>query len=141
MLDGVQILDDENEIINPELSFEEELWIRKRKKVMIIDDDLDFRLMVSEILVDNGFSVTTAKDGEIALNNLIHESDLPDLILVDLLMPIKSGLEFRREQGKIKNIAGIPVVFVTGQGFVDGELCLQKPFEEREFLSMLRSYV
>jgi CheY-like chemotaxis protein len=120
---------------------DEELWLNKKKKIMIIDDDMDFRLSVSEILVENGFSVTTAKDGEIALNQLLHDPNLPDLILVDLLMPVKGGLEFRREQSKIAELSDIPVVFVTGEGLVDGELCLQKPFTEEEFINLLKKYV
>lgn len=119
----------------------EELWLRKRKKVMIIDDDTDFRLAISEILVDQGYSVTTAKDGEMGLNSLIHERDLPDLILVDLMMPIKGGLEFRREQSQLDEINKIPVVFVTGHGYIDGELCLQKPFMENEILGVVRRYI
>jgi CheY-like chemotaxis protein len=113
----------------------------KRKKIMVIDDDMNFRLAVSEILVDHGFSVMTAKDGEMGLNYLVHERDLPDLILVDLMMPIKSGLEFRREQIQLSDISDIPVVFVTGHGIVDGELCIQKPFDSENFITQLKSYI
>jgi CheY-like chemotaxis protein len=113
----------------------------RRKKIMIIDDDQDFRLSVSELLVDEGFIVTTAKDGEVALNHLIHHSDLPDLILVDIMMPVKSGLEFRREQLQLGEINKIPVLFMTGQGYVDGESCLLKPFSEREFLEAVRAKI
>lgn len=123
-------------------SFEEldkELFPAKRKKIMVIDDDQDFRLSVCELLVDEGFSVTTAKDGESGLNNLIHQKDLPDLIIVDLLMPVKSGLEFRREQLQLDEINKIPVLFITGQGYVEGESCLLKPFDEREFINLVKS--
>ncbi len=115
-----------------------ELLLRKRKKIMIIDDDIDFRLFVSELLVDEGYSVTTAKDGEIGLNHLVHSNDRPDLILVDLMMPIKSGMEFRREQLKLDGVSNIPVMFLTGHGYVEGETCLLKPFDEREFKSTVK---
>lgn len=118
---------------------EKSLFPNRRKKVMIIDDDQDFRLSVCELLVDEGFSVTTAKDGEIALNSLVHQRDLPDLIIVDLMMPVKSGLEFRREQLQLDEINQIPVMFMTGQGYVEGESCLLKPFDEREFLDLVRT--
>lgn len=118
---------------------ETELLPHARKKIMVIDDDLDFRLAVCELLVDEGFSVSTAKDGESALNNLVHHKDLPDLIIVDIMMPIKSGLEFRREQLQIDEISQIPVMFITGQGYVEGESCLLKPFDEREFLDTVKS--
>lgn len=118
-----------------------DLCPRRRKKIMIIDDDLDFRLSVCELLVDEGFSVTTAKDGEVGLNNLIHHKDHPDLIIVDLMMPVKSGLEFRREQLKIAELNHIPVMFMTGQGYVEGETCLLKPFDERELIETIRKFV
>jgi CheY-like chemotaxis protein len=118
-----------------------DLFPQKRKKIMVIDDDQDFRLSVCELLVDEGYSVTTAKDGEAALNNLIHHKDLPDLILVDLMMPVKSGIEFRREQLQLDEINKIPVMFITGHGYVEGESCLLKPFDEREFLETVRSRI
>lgn len=121
--------------------FEANLLLNKRKKIMVIDDDQDFRLGVCELLVDQGYSVTTAKDGEAALNNLVHQKDLPDLILLDLMMPIKSGLEFRREQLQLDEIRSIPVMFMTGQGYVEGEKCLLKPFDEREFLDAVKSHL
>lgn len=111
----------------------------RKKKIMIVDDDQDFRLAVSEILVDSGYIVTTAKDGEIGLNHLAQHADPPDLILVDLLMPIKSGMEFRREQLELDNVSDIPVIFITGQGIVEGETCLLKPFDEKEFLDLVKS--
>lgn len=122
-------------------SFEDkgmELFPNRRKKIMVIDDDQDFRLSVCELLVDEGFSVTTAKDGEAGLNNLIYQNDPPDLILVDLMMPVKSGMEFRREQLKLDGVNRIPVVFITGYGYVEGESCLLKPFDEREFIDIVR---
>jgi CheY-like chemotaxis protein len=122
-------------------TLEENLFPNKKKKVMIIDDDQDFRLSVCELLVDEGFTVMTAKDGEAGLNNLVHQRDLPDLIIVDLMMPVKSGLEFRREQLQLDEINKIPVMFMTGQGYVEGESCLLKPFDEREFLDLVRSKV
>lgn len=123
-------------------SFEDkgmELFPNKKKKIMVIDDDQDFRLSVCELLVDEGFSVSTAKDGEIALNTLIHQNDRPDLILLDISMPVKTGLEFRREQLRMADLSHIPVVFMTGQGYVEGESCILKPFDEREFIEAVRT--
>lgn len=115
-----------------------ELFPARRKKILVIDDDQDFRLTISEMLVDEGFSVATAKDGEVALNQLLHQVDPPDLILVDLMMPVMGGMEFRREQLLSETIAHIPVLFVSGQGYVDGERCLLKPLDSREFIERVR---
>lgn len=127
---------------NPSFSdLEATLFPRRRKKIMIIDDDQDFRLAISELLVDQGFCVTTAKDGEVGLNNLIHQQDLPDIILVDLIMPVKSGLEFRREQLQLDEINKIPVMFMTGHGYVNGETCFLKPFDQEELLEAINRRV
>lgn len=107
---------------------------RRRKKIMVIDDDLDHRLIVAEMLVNAGYTVMTAKDGEIGLNTLIHNADKPDLIILDLMMPEKDGLAFRKEQKTMDSIAHIPVVIVSGQGLVEGETCLMKPIDERTVL-------
>ncbi|MFL5786065.1 MAG: PleD family two-component system response regulator [Bacteriovoracaceae bacterium] len=107
---------------------------RRRKKVMVVDDDLDHRLIVAEMLVNAGYTVMTAKDGEVALNTLIHNADKPDLIILDLMMPEKDGLAFRKDQKNVESIAHIPVVFLSGQGLVEGETCLMKPVDERVVL-------
>jgi CheY-like chemotaxis protein len=117
---------------------EPDLLRHKKKKIMVIDDDQDFRLTICELLVEEGFQVTTAKDGEAALNHLIHLTDLPDLILVDLMMPLKNGLQFRREQEALDRVSDIPVLFITGHGIVEGELSLQKPIDSREFLQTIK---
>jgi CheY-like chemotaxis protein len=131
----------ENQMIDESESFDRQEELPHKKKIMVIDDDLDFRLMVSELLVDSGYIVTTAKDGEIGLNQLLMSEDRPDLILVDLMMPVKSGLEFRRDQFFFKEIADIPVVFVTGEGIIEGELCIQKPFDRDQFLYLIDKYI
>lgn len=110
----------------------------QRKRILVIDDDQDFRLSLCEFLVDEGFMVGTARDVDTALAQLMHQTILPDLILIDMIMPGKSGVEFRREQLKHDILKDIPVVFVTGQGYVEGESCLLKPFDERELLSLIK---
>lgn len=120
---------------------ETELFLRKKQKVMVIDDDQDFRLAICELLVDEGFTVMTAKDGETGLNNLIHHNERPDIILLDLMMPVKSGMEFRREQLLLDEIKDIPVLFLTGQGYVEGESCLLKPFDATELIETIKERI
>ena len=113
----------------------------RRKKVMVIDDDLDHRLIVAEMLVNAGYVVTTARDGEMGLNSLLINQEKPDLILLDLAMPTKDGLAFRKEQIRTEGIAHIPVVFLTGQGYVEGEKCLMKPVEERDVINTVAQFL
>jgi CheY-like chemotaxis protein len=109
-------------------------FIPPLKNVLIVDDDVDFRLSLSEVLVANGYRVLTAKNGEDALNLLNNISKLPDLILIDLLMPILGGLEFRKIQLNHHLFSSVPVVFVSGNGYVVGERSFQKPILIHQFL-------
>ena len=62
-------------------------------KILLIDDDLDYRDVVSEVLLGAGFEVATAADGQEALK-YIQEKNRVDLILLDLFMPNMDGLTF-----------------------------------------------
>jgi len=81
---------------------------------MVVDDEFILRDLIRTILEEEGFSVTTASDGDEAL--LKADNELPDLILLDLMMPGKSGLEvckILKSQAKTKHI---PVVMSTVLG-------------------------
>jgi len=83
-------------------------------KIMVVDDEFILRDLIRTILEEEGFSVTTASDGDEAL--LKADNELPDLILLDLMMPGKSGLEvckILKSQAKTKHI---PVVMSTVLG-------------------------
>jgi chemosensory pili system protein ChpA (sensor histidine kinase/response regulator) len=77
--------------------------------VLIIDDDLDIRREVSEILREEGLEVMTARNGGEALQ-LLRSSLPPSVILLDLMMPGTSGWEFRRSQLAEPALAAIPVL-------------------------------
>lgn len=64
-------------------------------KVLIVEDDQTLRDVFSLIVKSGGYKVGTAQDGQDALKKLAEFS--PDLILLDMLMPVKSGLEFLQE--------------------------------------------
>lgn len=84
------------------------------KKVLIIDDEPDMVTFLSTLLEDNGYDIVTAVDGEEGLEKV--KSEKPDLISLDLLMPNKTGIKMYRELRKDPEVAGIPVVMVTGFG-------------------------
>jgi two-component system response regulator len=62
------------------------------RNVMIVEDETILRKAYAMVLEFNGFAVTTAANGKIALDSL--ETHLPDLILLDLLMPVMGGKQF-----------------------------------------------
>lgn len=86
---------------------------KKSAHILVVEDDPDIRESVVEILEDEGHRVTSAGDGREALDLLQGASPAPDLILLDLMMPVMSGYQFREEQLKLPAFAGIPVLIVT----------------------------
>ena len=83
----------------------------QKNTLLIVDDDKANLLMLSNILQPE-FNVRVASDGKTAIN--IAEKHLPDLILLDILMPGMDGYQVFTELQKMDNTAHIPVIFITG---------------------------
>jgi len=82
------------------------------KKVLVVDDEKDICLYLSRLFEENGFRAACAADGEEALRAV--ETERPDLITLDLSMPKTSGVRFYQTLKARPDLAGIPVVLVTG---------------------------
>ena len=82
--------------------------------VMVVEDDVDIRQALIEILEDHGFGTLAARDGADALNILSHATELPCVILLDLMMPVMDGATFRQVQRQDPRLASIPVVVLSG---------------------------
>src|SRR5215472_2644535 len=85
---------------------------RKAQAILVVDDKLDTLLLVRELLTSRGYYVTTASDAEEALQ--VIEAEKPDLILLDVIMPGRSGYELCRELKDDPATRLIPVVMITG---------------------------
>jgi len=86
--------------------------------ILLIEDDLDLLAVETQLLNDEGYAVTVATNGQEALT-LLRASDqrpLPCLILLDLMMPVMDGWQFRAEQIRDPRLADIPVVLLTADG-------------------------
>ena len=86
------------------------------KKILIVDDDPDVVLFLSTALEDHGYSTIEARNGLEGLEKA--KSKHPDLILLDLMMPHKSGIALLSDLKKDDALKEIPVIMVTG---VSGE--------------------
>src|SRR6266542_337059 len=84
----------------------------KSRRILIVEDDADLREALSEVLSDEGYAVTSAADGQEALDRLRRELR-PSLILLDLTMPVMNGWQFRAEQRRDPDLSGIPVVVLS----------------------------
>jgi CheY-like chemotaxis protein len=84
----------------------------KGKKILVIDDEPDFVTFLQTLLEDNHFKAITATSGATGLEKALAEK--PDLITLDITMPGKSGVQIFKEIRSNPEIAGIPIVIVTG---------------------------
>ena len=111
--------------------------------ILIVDDDDRIRILVKQYLQDNNYLVTTAKDAFDAKNKI----DLIkfDLIILDIMMPKKSGLELT---GELKKENKVPIILLTAKGETDERVeglergaddYLGKPFEPKELLLRIKN--
>lgn len=89
------------------------------KKILIVEDDESILESTKDLLESEGYIVECAKNGEEGLQILRKNNPFANLILLDLMMPVKDGFQFRIEQEKDPKIAGIPVVIMTADGHVE----------------------
>ena len=81
--------------------------------ILIVDDELSIREMMADLLADEGYKVFTAIDGFDALTQLHGSKELPELIVLDLMMPRMNGWEFRAALRQDPTLASIPVVVLS----------------------------
>src|SRR5215471_17553696 len=91
------------------------------KLILIVEDDLDVSRLLAEILEAEGYRTAIAANGREALDQLRKNSHYPDLILLDMMMPVMDGWKFREEQRKLPALASIPVLTVTADGDARGK--------------------
>jgi CheY-like chemotaxis protein len=82
-------------------------------EILIVEDDADIREDLAALLRAEGYRVSTARNGLEALEYLRTEH-LPGLILLDLMMPVMDGWEFRRRMLEEKRLVGVPIVLLSG---------------------------
>ncbi|MDF2692461.1 MAG: diguanylate cyclase/phosphodiesterase, partial [Labilithrix sp.] len=85
-----------------------------RRLILVVDDDVDNRELVSTLLREKGYDVVTANDGAEALRCL-HDVPLPSLIVLDLQMPVMDGWAFLAERNRELALRSIPVIVLSGQ--------------------------
>src|SRR3954470_15283551 len=80
--------------------------------VLIVEDDEDLRDMMAQLLTIEGFEPATVANGREALEYL-QTSEKPHVILLDLMMPVMDGWEFRRQQKADPDLARVPVIVLS----------------------------
>ncbi|WP_157744246.1 response regulator [Halopenitus persicus] len=96
------------------------------RTVLIVEDDDDLQQLLQFTFESNGFDVVVRNDGAEALEYLETADSLPDVIILDLLMPDVGGLDFLRRRSDFDRLAPIPTVMLSG---VDDEERLAEAYE------------
>lgn len=116
-----------------------------KRRVLIVDDDADLRETLCTALADEGYECTGAANGAEALARL-RSGDMPQLILLDLMMPVMDGWTFREEQKKDPRLAGIPVLVLsasplTAEHLGDSLRAIRKPMDLDVLLSAVNETI
>jgi CheY-like chemotaxis protein len=111
-----------------------------RRRVLLVDDDREVRGAIADLLLSEGFDVTEAEHGLEALLQLRTAVPCPDVVVLDLVMPVMSGWEFREAQLADPAIADIPVIVLSSRpaGGLPFAARLQKPCPPEALLETLR---
>jgi len=127
------------------------------KKVLVVDDDPDVRLINRTVIEENGYTALVAEDGEQGLQ--IIKKEAPDLVLLDVLMPKQSGLRLYSQLKTNKSLEKIPVVILSGiakRTFLrsqkalvefggaevpEPEIYLEKPVESDELAKVIKDFL
>lgn len=101
------------------------------KRILVVEDDTSIRELLVELLESEGYAVASAINGLEGLKYLQNEIN-PDLILIDLMMPVMDGYSFRTEQLKNANWSKIPTVVMSAEANAKEKM---KNFSITAFLS------
>jgi CheY-like chemotaxis protein len=93
----------------------------RRTRILLVEDDGCIRETMQAILVEEGYEVSTAADGSQALAMLLSSSrPRPDLLIVDLMMPVLDGAGLCAEMARRPELRPLPVLVVSAQGAFEG---------------------
>ena len=124
------------------------------KKVLIVDDDVDIRKVVSKLVEKSGYLSIEAKNGVEGMGKV--REDKPDLIILDILMPKESGIRMYRELKIEESLKDIPVIVLSaipkksffrsqkvldefaGQSVPEPEAYIEKPEEPEELIALMK---
>ena len=112
--------------------------------ILVVDDDQDIRDSLREVLEDEGYEVACVSNGREALDYLKAAPTKPCVILLDLMMPVMDGWQFRKEQKQDPEIADIPLVVITATGkrpvLIDAAELVMKPLDLNQLFRAVERY-
>jgi len=127
--------------------------MEKKAKILLVDDDIDFVESTKIILESKPYEVIVAYEGDEALRKAREEN--PDLVLLDIIMPVKDGFTAAEQFKKDPQLSKIPVIMLTSYSSRKGETSIpvsrgleleaedyvEKPVSPRELLNIVEKYL
>jgi two-component system alkaline phosphatase synthesis response regulator PhoP len=127
--------------------------VKREARILIIDDDADFVASTRTVLESKPYKVIVASNGEEGLRKA--REDKPDLILLDVIMPVKDGFTAVEQLKKDPTLAKIPVLMLTsystqgsgtgiprGMGYsLEAEDYINKPVTPKDLLTVVEKYL
>lgn len=116
----------------------------RKMKILVVDDEVRMRKLISDFLIANNFDIAEAKDGEEALKTFYSDKNI-DLVILDVMMPKLDGYETLKE---IRKDSKTPVIMLTAKGeendqlkgFVSGaDDYVQKPFSPKVLIARINA--
>jgi CheY-like chemotaxis protein len=118
------------------------------KHILVVDDDVGMRAILQQVLESEAYIVETASDGRIALEKIIRQPEMPDVILLDLTMPGMNGLQLIEALRQHDNACLGAIIALSGnmdalqQALGLGiRACLPKPFDLEMLLQLVSTCV
>lgn len=116
----------------------------RRQVILVVEDDDDIRDLMEAVLSDEGYDVCGAENGVRGLE--LARASPPALIVLDLMMPVMNGWEFRAHQKAEADLASIPVVVVSAAGHeavvsLEPAAFLPKPFAFDTLIRVVHHHV
>lgn len=116
-------------------------------RILLVDDELDLLDAIRGILEDEGYEVSTAGDGRQALDQLEASNPKPDLLLLDVMMPIIDGLQVLERVRTSDRLKDLPVVMMSAVNpesagkHARWDAFLNKPFSLDDLLDTVKKHV
>jgi DNA-binding response OmpR family regulator len=116
------------------------------KKVLIVDDEPNIVTSLEYLMAKSGYEVAAARDGDAALEKV--ETFMPDLVLLDVMMPRQSGYEVCRKMRSRPELRHIRIVMLSAKGreaevskglSLGADAYITKPFSNRELMACIAS--
>lgn len=116
------------------------------KKILIADDEPNILISLEFLMKREGYAVVLARDGQEALEAVLRER--PDLVLLDVMMPLKSGFDVCHEVRANEAVKDTPIVMLTAKGrdtdvakglALGASAYMTKPFSTRELVQKVQS--